>query len=206
MSRARPVYYKDIWALGPARNLPGCPGRFPQGFMPRVMERWGKGKTSKLMLFSGTFHEPGWITVDIRPEMQPTYVANCEALPFGDESYDLIVLDPPYSKDEARDLYGLPYVRMGTALNEAARVLAPGGHMCLLHRTIYDRWGGASEHFRRLQIVGIVGVFHASCQSSLRALTVWRKREAIEQAGSATTAFLQLNEEGLQLNEGGERR
>lgn len=190
----RPVYYRDIWALGPAPNRPGCPGRFPQGLMPRLMKRWGMGKDRRLMLFSGTFQEPGWVTVDIRPEMEPTHVCDCEQLPFGDETFDLIVMDPPYSEAEARDLYGLPYVRMGTALNEAARVLAPGGHMCLLHRNVYDKWSGASAHFRRLQIVGIVGVFLLSCQSSMRALTVWRKRESLHQYIGAIEGASQMGQ------------
>jgi SAM-dependent methyltransferase len=194
MSGPTPVYFKDIWALGPQENTGmDCPGRFPNGFMNRVMDKWGKGKADKLMLFSGTFHEPGWVTVDIRPKMEPTVVANCEDLPFPAASFDLVILDPPYSKEEARDLYELPYVHMGKALNEAARVLRPGGTMCLLHRVIPECWRGMSKDFRQLQIIAIVGMFFATSNSSIRALTVWRKRNDM-------TAFFEPAEQSVEVD------
>lgn len=139
------------------------------------MERWGRGKKDRLMLFSGAFHELGWNTVDIRSEMKPTMVADCEHLPIRSSSYDLVVMDPPYSEDEAMELYGLSYVHIGKALDEAARVLRPGGVLCFLHRLVPHCWPGESSDFRQLKIIGIVGVFNLSGMSNIRALTVWRK-------------------------------
>lgn len=48
-------------------------------------------------------------------------VGRAEALPFADASLDLVVYD--------RSLHHVPIPRMGTALDEAARVLRPGGRV-----------------------------------------------------------------------------
>lgn len=175
-------YYRDVWCLAPEISAgSNCPGQFPRGFMPRIMRKWGRGRKDRLMMFSGAFHQPGWMTVDIRPEVKPKIVADCEELPFPDQSFDLVVMDPPYSEKEAKDLYGLKYVRMGTALNEAARVLRPGGVLVCLHRIVPYYWAGESKEFRQLKVIGIVGVFTLAGMSNMRACTVWRKQESIYQ-------------------------
>jgi SAM-dependent methyltransferase len=176
----RPPYYRDIWCLASQSNEgTNCKGQFPRGFMSRVMNKWGKGKRDKIMLFSGAFHELGWDTVDVRPEMKPSILANCEKLPIPSSSYDLVVMDPPYSEQEAKELYGLEYVKMGTALNEAARILRPGGNLCCLHRIVPQCWPSSSEDFKRCRMIAVVGVFTLSGMSNLRALTVWRKLEGL---------------------------
>lgn len=175
-------YYRDVWCLGPQKSEgENCPGQFPRGFISRMMNLWGKGKKDKLMLFSGAFHEPGWITVDIRAEMKPIHVADCEHLPFNDSTFDLVVMDPPYSEQEAKALYGLKYVHLGQALNEAARVVRPGGVVALLHRLVPVYWSGQSKEFSQLKVVGVIGVFTLSGMSNMRALTVWRKMESLDE-------------------------
>jgi len=44
--------------------------------------------------------------VDIDPTLEPDVIADAHSLPFPDESFDLVVLDPPYSDAEALTLYG----------------------------------------------------------------------------------------------------
>lgn len=84
-----PDYYRDIWCLGPSSN--GYPGAFPRGFVRRVLARWN-GK-NRLWLFSGSYNPEKDLfandtTVDIKPELKPDVVANCESLPFPDNSFD----------------------------------------------------------------------------------------------------------------------
>jgi tRNA G10 N-methylase Trm11 len=75
------------------------------------------------------------IRVDVRPEMNPTYVADCRNVPLPDASVDWIMSDPPYSEEYARNLYGTEkhYPLPGQILKEACRLLKPGGRVGLLH-------------------------------------------------------------------------
>lgn len=116
-------YYRNIWCLGTGT---GYPGAFPKGLVPLVLKRWNG--TKKLMLFSGSFHDRGWETLDIKEEVHPDYVMNAEKLPDDwTEKYDLVFADPPYSVDEAKSLYDLPYFNIVKVINEMARVVKGGG-------------------------------------------------------------------------------
>ena len=42
-------------------------------------------------------------TVDIKKELKPLVVANCEHLPFKSNSLDFVMADPPYSKEESEE-------------------------------------------------------------------------------------------------------
>ena len=169
-------YYRDIWCLGTGT---GYPGAFPRGLIDRVLKRWNGVK--KLMLFSGSFHDRGWDTLDIKPENHPTFIMNAEQLPEEwTNRYDLVFADPPYSEAEAKDLYDLPYFNIVKVINEMARVTREGGYMIFLHRLIPQNFRGDTAHFKRMRLVGIVGVFTIAGYSNIRALTVWRKMEALE--------------------------
>ena len=169
--------YRDTWGLGPASNK--YPGSFPRGLIPRIKARhwWGD---KRLWMFSGSFKDPGGVTVDINPEVQPDVVANCEQLPFEDESFDFVMLDPPYSELEARELYNLEYCNIFQVINEAARVTRPGGVMVILHRLAPFHAPQENVHKRRMSAVAIVGVYTIAGYVNMRALTVWRKRETLE--------------------------
>ncbi len=168
-------YFRDIWCLGTGK---GYPGAFPRGLIQRVLKRWNGEK--KLMLFSGSFHDRSWETVDIKNELRPMYSFNAEELPESwTEKYDLVFADPPYSELEAKSLYDLPYFNIVKVINEMARVTKPGGYMLFLHRLIPQNFPGDMIHFKKMRIVGIVGVFTISGCSNIRALTVWRKLEAL---------------------------
>ena len=168
-------YYRDIWCLGTGK---GYPGAFPRGLVKLVLKRWNGKK--KLMLFSGSFHDRGWDTVDIRPELQPTFAMNAEHLPEEwTDKYDLVFADPPYSEHEARLFYDLPYFNIVKVINEMARVTKEGGHMIFLHRLIPQNFPGDNTHFKRMRLAAVVGVFTIAGYSNIRALTVWRKMETL---------------------------
>ncbi len=167
-------YFRDIWCLGPSNT--GYPGAFPGGLINRIkkMGWWGD---KRLWMFSGSFKDPEGTTVDIKPELNPDVVANCESLPFEDGSFDFVMLDPPYSEKEAKDLYDLKYCSMTKVMNEAARVCQGGGLVILLHRLIPQCHPNESLHKKKLKMAGLVGVFTISGYSNIRALSVWRKEK-----------------------------
>ena len=67
------------------------------------------------------------IRVDIDPTVEPDVVGDAHALPFADGSFDLVLLDPPYSDEEAATNYGTPKLRKRTYTAEAVRVCREGG-------------------------------------------------------------------------------
>jgi len=172
----KPKYYKDVWVLGP--NITGYPGGFPRGLVEKIRKRWWGKK--RLWLFSGSFKDPGGTTVDINPDVHPDVVADAQNLPFEDESFDFVMADPPYSKEEGQKLYGLPYPSMVKVLNEMARVTKTGGYMLLLHRIVPLQHPYFNEHMHRMHIEAIIGICVTASMSNMRALTVWRKMENLE--------------------------
>lgn len=67
------------------------------------------------------------LRVDLNPTLEPDVIADAHKLPFEDESFDMVVLDPPYSDEEARELYDTPRLRPGVYTREAVRVCREGG-------------------------------------------------------------------------------
>jgi SAM-dependent methyltransferase len=68
------------------------------------------------------------LRVDLDPTVDPDIVGDAHALPFEDGSFDLVILDPPYSDAEALELYGTTKrLRPSVYTREAVRVLRPGG-------------------------------------------------------------------------------
>jgi SAM-dependent methyltransferase len=169
-------YHRDIWALGPGTSK--YPGSFPRGFITHVKRRWWGQK--RLWLFSGSYKDNGGgaTTVDIKPEVLPDVVANCEKLPFEDNSFDFVLADPPYSEKESKDLYGLPYCNVIKVLNEMARVCRPGGQVLFFHRLVPSvHWD--FTHFKLLHLEAVVGVFTIGGMTNIRALTVFRKSDRL---------------------------
>ena len=67
------------------------------------------------------------IRVDLDPTLEPDVLADAHALPFEDGSFDCVILDPPYSDEEALELYETPPLRPRVYTREAVRVLREGG-------------------------------------------------------------------------------
>lgn len=99
-------------------------GGFPQYFEENLVKLLGY--PDRILHPFGGRAEIG-TRVDINPEYEPDVVADAHDLPFDDESFDLVVLDPPYSDEEAAELYGTPRLRPGQYTAEAVRVLRQGG-------------------------------------------------------------------------------
>jgi len=107
-------------------------GQFPMTFLKRVLALFPNAKDI-LQCPCGTVTGPG-ITVDlIRDEKRsPQILASAEQLPFPDNSFDLYLSDPPYTNDDSKK-YGCPPFKLKKAMDEARRVIRPGGYYALLH-------------------------------------------------------------------------
>lgn len=112
-------------------------GRYPRGFIDHVLRhQWlgaDVGRDDILHVCSGTLSQSEKWTVDLRAEARPRVRASGTALPFMDGAFKALMIDPPYSDQYARDLYGVENPRPSWLLKEAARVVRPAGRIGLLH-------------------------------------------------------------------------
>lgn len=159
---------EEFWPLGP--NITGYPGGYPNGFIERVRSSgyWG---LRRLHLCSGSVHDG--VTVDVNPKVKPTVVADLDhGVPFDNDSFDLVLLDPPYNAEYASSLYGVPLVNVPRLLKEAVRVARPGGWIGLLD---FRCWTATACQLP-VTWVGMHPVYLAARGNpTLRAFCVYRK-------------------------------
>lgn len=109
-------------------------GGYPKRFLSFAFEKLEVDDPDRVLhLCSGSMRSG--VRVDIRPEMNPTVVCDARNTPFDDESFEWVMIDPPYSEEYARNLYGTEdsYPKPGQLMREASRLLRPGGKVGLLH-------------------------------------------------------------------------
>lgn len=125
------------WIMGnDYRVKSGLYGGYPATYLKRIKALF-PDKQSVLHLFSGMVDQtilPGH-TVDILPEMMPTYLDDAqmmEHVPLA--QYDLVMADPPYSEDDAMR-YGTTMVKRNLVLRALQRVRA-GTHIVWLDQVL----------------------------------------------------------------------
>jgi SAM-dependent methyltransferase len=175
-------YYRDVWALHNSKN--GYPGSFPAGFIKNVKRKWWG--QNRLWLFSGSFCDPEGVTVDIKQHLKPSVTADCQRLPFQGNSFDFVLADPPYSEQESRELYNLPYCSITKVLQEMLRVCKPGGHILFLHRIVPT--AHPSVKLKNAHLTAVVGIYTVAGLTNIRALTVYRKRNTLSEWSLPTVA------------------
>lgn len=107
------------------------------------------------------------VTVDIRRSVGPRAQADGLRLPFRSNLFDGALIDPPYTEQYARDLYGTGYPPPTALVREAIRCVQPGGRVGILHYQVpYTRDG--------YRIIGVWGVTTGSGYA-IRAFSVFEK-------------------------------
>lgn len=120
----------DTWVL-PRPRPDAYVGSFPLHFERRLWEVLGK--PGKVLHPFGGLAEIGDF-VDLNASTSPTFVGDAHDMHFlEDDSYDLVVCDPPYSDEEAEILYSTPPLRWSVWSAEAVRVTRPGGYVAIYH-------------------------------------------------------------------------
>jgi methyltransferase family protein len=143
-------------------------GQLPRGFVAWACSVLRCPPREVLHVCSGNLpHTTPGLRVDIRREVLPDVVADGRALPFADESFDGVLIDPPYSKEYADHLYGTEYPRPSALLREAVRVLRPCRFVGMVHFLVPRPEEG-------LCFVEVHGVM-TGCGYRIRALTVFQK-------------------------------
>ena len=121
----------ECWVL-PRPRKDAYVGSFPLHFEKKLWRLLGCPE--KVLHPFGGLAEIGDF-VDLNETTAPTWVGDAHNLHFiEDDSYDLVILDPPYSDEEAETLYAIDTpLRWGVFVGEAVRVCKPGGHVAVYH-------------------------------------------------------------------------
>jgi len=169
----------DMWRTGPP-PAKGQRQRYPSRFWHCFKEAYPsiiqsihddeivlvKGK-KVLHMFSGSL---SWgDTTDIRPETGAKIVAPYNHLPIPDDTYDVVIADPPYNEIFAKEWKtDLPVPKR--ILIEATRVTKPSGLIAILHIIHIPAYKEA-----KVNLIGIHAVLTGN-NNALRCLNVYRKK------------------------------
>jgi len=131
------------WVLPrPSKNK--YPGGFPLHFEKKLLAELGLTEGDRILQPFGGGALYG-VRVDLKTSITtstgktysfyPDVVADAHCLPFRDDWFDLVLLDPPYNDEQSERLYGTGHVKLSfkqyTA--EAVRVARPGGYVVIYH-------------------------------------------------------------------------
>lgn len=120
-----------------AEFLDDEPTGYAHGFLQWAFDRLGVTDPDKVLhLFSGGVKRG--VTVDLRPETNPTVCCDAAHTPLDEASFQWIMADPPPNDLFNSVLYGLPS-RLPSEqelLKEVKRLLVPGGVLGILQPTV----------------------------------------------------------------------
>lgn len=109
-------------------------GSFPLHFEGKLLKLLGIDPLKQMILHPFGGKAEFGIRCDINPEVEPDYPFDAHNLPAAwSDLFDLVILDPPYSEEYSKRLYGTGKVRFKTYTAEAVRVCKEGGLIVMYH-------------------------------------------------------------------------
>jgi len=162
-----------IWIIG--RNYKSRKkyyGEYPPTYLKRVHSLFPDAKRV-LHLFSGVVKKGFWkieVKFDINPQVHPDVVGDAHRLSefFPENSFDLILADPPYSHEDAMH-YGVPMINRNKVILECYKVLEKGGFLCWLDQVL------PMFNKSMFELVGTIGIVR-STNHRFRILSIFRRR------------------------------
>jgi len=123
------------WVL-PRPNKSKYIGSFPLHFEQKLLKELNIDPAIHKILHPFGGQAEFGLRVDIDPEVNPDFVGDAHDLPFEDNTFDLVILDPPYSEEYAERLYDTKKygkLRFRTYTAEAVRVCKEGKFVVMYH-------------------------------------------------------------------------
>jgi hypothetical protein len=149
-------------------------GAFPKGFFKwvREMRWWGENRA---YLCAGLVDDLNSIRVDIREEVNPTHCEDASKTTIPPESVDWVMIDPPYTKLLAKELYDTEkyYHGINGFTREAERICRPRGLILTLSYEIPKRIKGCD-------FLAVVGVYTIPFTGYMRCFTVSKKQGKVK--------------------------
>jgi len=147
----------------------GYPGGFPRGFLKYLQELgyWGK---KRCYLCAGGVKDPEAIRVDILSKTKPTHCEDARATSLPKNSFDVVIIDPPYTRELAEKLYKTEkyYSSINQFAKEASRIVKRGGLVITLSYEVPKR-------IPNCNFIAAIGVYQAIRVAHIRILTVSKK-------------------------------
>jgi hypothetical protein len=126
----------ETWVLPRPRKCK-YKGGFPLHFEKKLWRILGEPK--KVLHPFGGMSEIG-DRVDLNKEVNPTFLGDAHNLDFiKNNTYDLVIVDPPYDNEQAKKLYKTPKLKYSTYVKEAVRVCRVGGRIAVYHWVMTPR-------------------------------------------------------------------
>jgi len=142
---------------------------FPTRFLSNLEKHYNYKNKNVLWMFSGGIKECG-TTTDIREETGADIVAPYDNLPIKDETYEIVVADPPYNSLYAKEWKSdLPKVKR--ILFEASRVTKVGGLVILLHILVAPEYVNSGSRLKRRAIHPVL----CGVNNAIRCVSVFEK-------------------------------
>lgn len=160
--------FRTTKCFSPRTN--GYAGGFPVGFLKWVQNNGWKGE-NRCYLCAGKVDDPESIRVDLNPETNPTHLEDARKTSLKDESFDWIMIDPPYSKELSKKLYGLEkyYSSINQFAKEAERLCKPNGLILTLSYEVPKR-------IKNCDFIAVCGIYQTISVAHMRCFTVAKKR------------------------------
>ena len=147
-----------------------CKGSFPKGLL-KWIEKKGWWGNQRVYLCSGKVIDKEAVTVDVRPELEPTLIKDATNTGLADNRFDWIIIDPPYSKQLAKELYDTEkdYHGINAFTKEAERICKPGGLILTLSYEIPKR-------IKDCDFIAVCGIYTVPFCGYMRCFTVSKKK------------------------------
>lgn len=159
--------FRTTKCFTPSTN--GYPGGFPRGFLKYLQKMgwWGK---KRAYLCAGGIDDPEAVRVDILPKTNPTHCEDARATSLSDNTFDVVIIDPPYTRELAKKLYKTEkyYSSINQFTKEASRIVKPNGLIITLSYEVPRR-------IPNCNFIAVVGVYQAINVAHIRCLTVSKK-------------------------------
>lgn len=148
----------------------GYPGGFPIGFLKWVNEMGWVGQ-NRCYLCSGMVDDKVAVKVDVRREVKPTLLEDARKTSLKKNSFDWVMIDPPYNADIAKRFYGTErfFSSINAFAEEAERICKPGGIILTLSYEVPKR-------LKNCDLVACWGLYQTISVAHMRCFTVWKKK------------------------------
>ncbi len=156
-----------LWYCGTSWQKAIYYGQFPPTFVKRVVAGFPVDDFRLLHLCCGRCHINGAVNVDIKDLPEVDQIADVENLPFEENSFDVCLIDPPYSEEDASRYDVKRLINSRKTMSEAKRVLVPGGWLLWLDEKY------PSYRRKEWELKGLIGIV-TGFERRTRILSMWR--------------------------------